>query len=261
MNKKLIFLDIDGTIFDNDRDMIHDSTLEALQILQEREDRMVFISTGRSLFQAKEVLDRYNLTFDGYVLINGQLVYYNDEVILDQPLHPDFITRFVAECERLDLPYGLISPDFSVISSKHPLILKAFEGFKMDLPRVIEPEDLTKTYYQGLFFTMDYFDYFSQLFEKDAQFYAWMSNTGADIVAKGASKAVGIEAIRHKLNVKREAIYAVGDSTNDIEMLEYAHVGIAMGNAKDETKRVSDYVTDRIEEDGLYKALKYFDLI
>ena len=64
-----------------------------------------------------------------------------------------------------------------------------------------------------------------------------------------------------KLKVSREAIYAIGDSSNDIEMLQYAHVGIAMGNGKEEVKRVSDYITDDIAEDGLYNALKHFNLI
>lgn len=54
---------------------------------------------------------------------------------------------------------------------------------------------------------------------------------------------------------------AFGDGRNDIEMLETAGLGIAMGNAVDEAKAVADYVTARIEDDGIQKALKKFKLI
>ena len=48
---------------------------------------------------------------------------------------------------------------------------------------------------------------------------------------------------------------------NDVEMLEYAAIGVAMGNGKEAAKTVADYVTASVEEDGIEKALKYYDLI
>ena len=54
---------------------------------------------------------------------------------------------------------------------------------------------------------------------------------------------------------------AIGDGGNDIAMLEHAGVGVVMGNASDEVKAVADYVTDSVDEDGVYNALKHFGLI
>ena len=53
---------------------------------------------------------------------------------------------------------------------------------------------------------------------------------------------------------------AMGDSENDLPMLEYADISIAMGNGVKEVKEKADYVTDKIDNDGLYKAFKYLKL-
>jgi Cof subfamily protein (haloacid dehalogenase superfamily) len=261
MEKKLLFIDIDGTLFDNELDRVHDSTIEALKQISNNPNIYCCIASGRSLKSSNEVLNRYPLLFDGFVLMNGQIVSLNDKVIYKNPLDKSFINRFVAECQRLDIPYGFISNSLSIASSHHPLVVNSFHDFKMELPRILNKEDLENEFYQGFFFDMRYFDHFSKLFSDDVQFLSWMKNDGADIVPKGSSKAVGMEKIRLALNIKRENVYAIGDSTNDIEMVEYAQVGIAMGNAKEELKCVADYVTDSIEKDGLAKALKKYNLI
>ena len=53
----------------------------------------------------------------------------------------------------------------------------------------------------------------------------------------------------------------IGDSENDIDMLEYCEIGVAVGNAKDSVKQAADYISDDIDEDGLYNAVKHFNLI
>ena len=54
---------------------------------------------------------------------------------------------------------------------------------------------------------------------------------------------------------------AFGDGENDVEMLSFAGIGVAMGNAVDVTKACADYVTDHIDCDGVEKALRHFGLI
>jgi Cof subfamily protein (haloacid dehalogenase superfamily) len=261
MEKKLLFIDIDGTLFDNKQDKVHESTLEALEQLKHNKDIYVCIASGRSSQLANEVLDRYPMYFDGYVLVNGQIVMLNDEVIYKNPLKKSFINQFIAECEACDVPYGLVSNSLSIVSSHHPKVVQSFHDFKMELPEVAQEKDFNEEFYQGLFFDMRYFEYFVNKFKDEVVFIAWHQNEGADIVPKGSSKAIGMEVLRKTLDIKRENIYAIGDSTNDIEMLEYAQVGIAMGNGKEELKKVADYVTDPIDQDGLRKALKKYQLI
>ena len=58
-----------------------------------------------------------------------------------------------------------------------------------------------------------------------------------------------------------EECMAFGDGGNDMSMLEAAAIGVAMGNAEDRVKACADYVTDRIENDGIMKALQHYSLV
>ena len=87
------------------------------------------------------------------------------------------------------------------------------------------------------------------------------SDCSFDLTLRGVSKALGISELVKNINKDIKDTIAFGDGRNDIEMLETVGLGIAMGNAVIEAKAVADYVTDRIENDGIEKALKKFELI
>ena len=78
---------------------------------------------------------------------------------------------------------------------------------------------------------------------------------------KGESKAKGIEKLVNALGKTMKDTIAFGDGRNDIEMLSCVNLGIAMGNAADETKAVADYITDNVDCDGILKALKHFSFL
>ncbi len=61
--------------------------------------------------------------------------------------------------------------------------------------------------------------------------------------------------------IDRSETMAFGDGENDIAMLEYVGIGVAMGNGKEAVKEAADYVTDTVEDHGIEKALKHFGLI
>lgn len=63
------------------------------------------------------------------------------------------------------------------------------------------------------------------------------------------------------LNLPMSDAFCFGDSSNDIEMIRLAGTGVAMGNALPQLKAVADYVTAPIDQDGLWKAFRYLDLI
>ena len=77
----------------------------------------------------------------------------------------------------------------------------------------------------------------------------------------GVNKANAIEALINHLNIPQENTFAFGDGMNDADMLEYCHIGIAVGNAKEGLKAIADEVCDDIAEDGIYKTMKKYQLI
>ena len=89
----------------------------------------------------------------------------------------------------------------------------------------------------------------------------WWHAGAVDIVPKGISKAKGIDEMLRHWGVSLEESLAIGDGENDVDMLRHCAIGVAMGNAANITKEAADYVTDDIDEDGLYNALKHFELI
>ena len=71
----------------------------------------------------------------------------------------------------------------------------------------------------------------------------------------------GIQKMMELFRLSREEIIAFGDAENDIDMLKFAGIGVAMGNAFSILKEQADYVTDHIDKDGIWKALKHFQVI
>jgi Cof subfamily protein (haloacid dehalogenase superfamily) len=77
-----------------------------------------------------------------------------------------------------------------------------------------------------------------------------------EVLPAGASKGITLRALMKSLNIPMENVMAVGDARNDIEMLQFAGIGVAMGNAPDDVKAVADYVVASHDEDGLAEAIE-----
>jgi hydroxymethylpyrimidine pyrophosphatase-like HAD family hydrolase len=88
----------------------------------------------------------------------------------------------------------------------------------------------------------------------------WHPNA-VDIIAPDGGKRAAVEQYCRDNGWAREEIIAFGDSDNDLEMIRYAGIGVALGNAEPEVKAAADYVTADIDDDGLAKALEHFGLI
>ncbi|MBW5377106.1 Cof-type HAD-IIB family hydrolase, partial [Brachyspira pilosicoli] len=74
-------------------------------------------------------------------------------------------------------------------------------------------------------------------------------------------KHIGIDKIIEHYGIKLEETIAFGDGGNDISMIKHAHIGVAMGNANKEVKEIADYITDDVDNNGIYNALKHFNII
>ena len=82
-----------------------------------------------------------------------------------------------------------------------------------------------------------------------------------DIVPSNSSKPAGIRAALEHYGLRQEETIAFGDGGNDIPIIEYAGIGVAMGNATDDVKAAADYVTDTVDEDGVVTALQRFGVL
>lgn len=82
--------------------------------------------------------------------------------------------------------------------------------------------------------------------------------TYLEIMSSNASKPLAIEFLCLKFDVQKSEVIAIGDNYNDISMIEYAGIGIAMGNAPDKVKQYANYITLSNDEDGVAEAIKKY---
>lgn len=82
------------------------------------------------------------------------------------------------------------------------------------------------------------------------------SEYNLEIMSKGVSKAQGVKTLAEFLGISSDEIICIGDSENDMSMLAYAGLAVAMGNASEEIKKVAHYITDTNVNDGVAKAIR-----
>lgn len=261
---KLLFFDIDGTLIECNLDIysITKNTRDALDRLKENGND-VFLATGRcKCFITEGVMD---YPFSGYVTCNGGYVEYQGEPVYKAVIPSEAIKATMELSEKYDLNYYFESSDYIYVrdcnDERHQWFAKNW-GMK---PEVViddfDPEKIET--YIGMIVVNDKKDIplmveaLSPYFDVQRH----QSDYSFDLTLKGISKAVGIEKLVEQIERSMDDTIAFGDGRNDIEMLETVKIGVAMGNAVDEAKAVADYETDRIENDGIVKALKHFELI
>jgi Cof subfamily protein (haloacid dehalogenase superfamily) len=85
-------------------------------------------------------------------------------------------------------------------------------------------------------------------------------HNGVDITCKNVCKGTAVKALADYYKIRSEEVIAIGDNDNDIEMIEYAGLGVAMGNSKASIRDIADYVTATNDEDGVAKVINRFVL-
>ena len=158
--------------------------------------------------------------------------------------------RVVKMFREKTIPLMLLEKDVTYANFVDPAVEKAHKAVSTPVPRVGE--------YTGgdIYQAIAYVDEKVTLAELEdcCKLTRW-SDFAVDIIAKKGGKVAGIQAFLEKYGISREETMAFGDGENDMEMLEFVQVGVAMGNAEDCVKKIADYVTDTVDDDGIEKAL------
>lgn len=261
-DKKAIFFDIDGTIIDNDTRRISDSTAEGIRRAREN-GHLCFINTGRTRRLIEPALtDR--ITFDGFLLGCGTMVTYRDEVLLHKTFTREMsgkILKFLAE-HRIDAILEGSEENFCM--NRDEIYSDTFRNYA-EYYRDRHYSDFGSAVgrYDKLFaYTDNPAD--MELFKReytDSLSFIDRENGYYEILSKGYSKATAIEFIVKHLNVPMECTVAIGDSNNDIPMLECAHTAIAMGNSSKAVLDMADFVTGDAGADGIWEALTWLGVI
>ncbi|GAA0194624.1 HAD family hydrolase [Glutamicibacter creatinolyticus] len=256
-DKLMVCLDVDGTIVNHQDQMSQQVRSAAREVVDAGHE--VVISTGRSLGAALPVVQELGIEHGYVVACNGgvlaKVTGEEVEVIHREIFDPSLVlatlwrtlpnAKYALENERGEF---LSSEQFSDVSFGAPA-------------RVVDFEELvnSKAVRVVVFSTDSSAEEFGRAVHGlglsgvtySVGWTAWL-----DIAAEGTTKAIGLERLRGILRFAPEQTIAVGDGRNDIEMLQWAGLGVAMGQAPDEVKAVADSVTDSVWDDGLVPVLR-----
>lgn len=256
MKKNILFLDIDGTLYDYRNNQIPPSAIHALELASKTTE--IVIATGRAPYTLNSIEPIKHLV-NHYILINGQFIKSYNKIIYRNPIEIELIEEVVKYLEEYKIPYGFQGEDFEAISHLDESLKQTFDRLGLVKPIVNKDFYLENEVYQMFCFgDEEKIKPVKERFNK-LDFIRWL-DVGFDILTANTSKGEGILKMIELLNWHNKNIYAIGDGDNDYEMIARAQIGIAMGNATTKLKEAADYITTNIDEDGLYKALKYLKL-
>jgi hypothetical protein len=281
MNRKLIFLDIDGTLIQPGSMEAPTSAVEAIHAAQANGHK-VFLCTGRNYNMTKGLL---HYGFDGYVCSAGGYVVCDDTVIFDCPMEPaqrDAVRALLAKAdmactlEARDVSFGdermraHFARHIEERATKAPLDSeearwqKAFTDGK--LVRPIEEyagEPVYKICYRG---TEQQLAMVQSALEKD--FIVCRLNMPGDtaeahgeLINRKFNKGSGITRICEALGCTLADTIGFGDSMNDLEMTDVVGISVCMANGVEELKRRCDRVCPSVSEDGIAKEFATLGLI
>lgn len=261
----VVFFDIDGTIIDEESQIIPESAIRAVEQLG-KNGHLAVINTGRPFSHIDPRIR--NMAFGGWVCGCGMEIRLNDSWLVRRHPEPElcrYVLDAVREC-RMQVLFetndGAMLTD-GALSTIHPAVVREAsrmrkKGFTVcDIDARPEPVfmklgtwDSTESRREEFLAKME--PYFTCIDR---------GNTMIELVLKGCSKAGGMEELLAYLGVDKADSVAIGDSTNDLPMFSVAGHTVCMGGGMEELKEQAEFITDTVMNDGIEKALRHFGLI
>ena len=274
MNRKLIFLDIDGTLTAPGSNIPPESALEAIRAARAAGHK-VFLCTGRNLDMLRPVL-AYG--FDGAVASGGGYVFCGDDVLYDCPMtetQRELALRLLKENGVLRT---IEANDASYCDETMADFLEKSSGGNSELARwrkALE-EDLGirpmaeydgRPIYKVVFLCADAEQLRPAIEALDEEFFFLIQDMAAancingELINRKFDKGLGIRRVCEALGVPVEDTVGFGDSMNDLEMIETVGTSVCMANGSDTLKKHSDMICPSVEEDGLAEGFRRLGLV
>lgn len=270
MKQHLIVLDLDGTLLSTEKEIIPKTKMLIKKLISK--GHIVVIATGRSYRMSSFYYDYLNLNTP-MINSNGALLHHPRDInwgTYHQPINKEYAHDII------DMSYASQSKNIlakvidSIYLDQHDeRILNFYQPNKLVDPVII---GRVKDKLKADPTIMLIYPNESQINQLTNKFKSYLPdsiqirNWGPpffilEVMRKGMNKAAALKKVADFYQIQKENIIAFGDENNDIEMIDYAGIGVAMENASDELKKVANYVTDTNDNEGVRKFLSsYFKI-
>ena len=262
---KLVAIDMDGTLLREDK-TVSDRTKSAIKSAYAKGTKIV-VASGRPLEGLSRYIEElgiysdqdYVLSYTGSLVQNvetKEIIYKN--ILSGKDLHRLYdLSKEIGVNLHAFSKQGCITPKISEYSELEgkingtPIVELNYDDISEDEAIIkvmfVDPEEQLEKAIKKI--PQSFYEEYTIV--RSAPFILEFLN-------KKSSKGAGIKALADFLGIKREEVICIGDSENDLDMIEYAGLGVAMGNAVEEVKVAADYITDTNDEDGVAKVIEKF---
>ena len=254
---KTIFFDVDGTLVSHKTNSVPDSTRKTLKLLHENGIKLV-LATGRDMRQLKK-LPVKDIKFDGYLTMNGQLCLdENGNELFGNPINEKDTEKMIELINEKTIPITTIGKNGPYINFINDQVISAQKAVSSEVAPVKKYHG-EKVYQFIAYGKRD--DLKKLVSDLSNCKLSWWNKYAVDIISKDGGKLAGVNKYLALQGQTLADAMAFGDGENDFEMLKAVKIGVAMGNGEEQVKQIADYITSDINEDGIYKACRHFNLI
>lgn len=261
MKQYMIFFDIDGTLLDEKTGVIPESAINAIR-QAEKKGHLTFLCTGRCQIIIPEEIQA--IGFDGMVAGCGTQIVYRGKELLHAQIEPSLQKEIAGDLIKYHIDGVLEGKEASYFRRDYwmPAVKSIFEenGTFSTICQSFWDEDPAFDKMALWFDSSSDMENFKKKYEDRFEFIL-RDPTFYEVVPRGYSKATGIHFLCDRLGIPQSDTIGIGDSTNDLPMLGYTGISIAMGSGNPAIFSEVDYVTSAVREDGIEKALKQYNII
>mgnify|MGYP001144567021 FL=1 len=267
-NYNMLVLDIDGTLVGSDK-TISEKTREAIIKAQQR-GKIVAIASGRSIAGIRKTASNISLEqYGGYVIAyNGTTVVNckTGECIYNQMVPKELVKPVYEAAKRVNAGIVVYNDNTKEMISGNGLN----EYIKIDAEACNVTINEVSDFVKAINFPFNKFllsgkpEHMAEVEKIMAKEFGDRLNVFrsdpfyVELLPRYVDKGVAVEKLVKHLDIQREKVICIGDSYNDLPMLRFAGMGVAMGNAQQEVKEIADYVTASNDEDGIVNVIDKF---
>lgn len=269
MSIKLIAIDIDGTLLNSQHQLTHEVRTALKQA--EAQGVKIVLCTGRPLTGVESLLEELDLfSGDDYVITyNGSLVQstHDKEIVSKFGLSHDDYLEIELLARKLGVHLHTETEDTMYTSNRDISPYTVHEAFLVNMPlKYRTPEEMTEDLSIIKMMMIDEPAFLDEIIplipESFMEKYTVVKSAPffLEILNKEVHKGAALERLAAHLGLDRSEVMALGDNENDVTMIEYAGLGVAMANATDNVKKVADVLTKSNDEHGVAEAINNYVL-